>query len=344
MAQDQGIRYHIFEDNNNDVVFKPIQNVTAPPNITAPIQNLAVPRFKIPDINKDIISKLTPPAPPPTPEPAENDITGRIKQYIAERNPGLVILTPCYGSAAFVPYMESLIQTYSMCKDLGLRMKIHFCRNDSLVSRARNNLIAKAMSDTAATHMMFIDADITWEPVDILKLLLADKGVVGGLYPIKNYNWSNISSDPNFYTSLMKRKQNSELNRMMSDMDFLKTNMVKYNVNYESTTLNVNNNIAKVKHLATGFMMIKREVIETMYRGYPNTKYTDDVGFLQGVENDYAYALFDCGVEEGHYFSEDWLFCHRWAKMGGGVYIDVTINLDHTGIETYKGSYISSVM
>lgn len=332
MSQDQGIKYQIFEDNNDEMVFKPIQNLIAPQSLP---QNLIAPTFKIPDIHKEVALGI---------QSAENDIMRRIKQYIAERNPGLVILTPCYGSAAFVPYMESLIQTFSMCKDLGLRMKIIFCRNDSLVSRARNNLIAKAMSDTSVTHMMFIDADITWEPADILKLLLADKGVVGGLYPIKNYNWTNITSDPNFYSSLLKRKENSELKNVMSDMDFLKTNMVKYNVNYESTTLNVNNNIAKVKHLATGFMMIKREVIETMYRGYPNTKYTDDVGFLHGVENDYAYALFDCGVEEGHYFSEDWLFCHRWSKMGGGVYIDVTINLDHTGIETYKGSYISSVI
>ena len=331
MAQDQGIRYQIFEDNNDEMVFKPIQNLIAP---QSSLQSLSQ-SSSVPDIQKEVAPDI---------QPVENDIMGRIKQYIAERNPGLVILTPCYGSAAFVPYMESLIQTFSMCKDLGLRMKIHFCRNDSLVSRARNNLIAKAMSHTSATHMMFIDADITWEPADILKLLLADKGVVGGLYPIKNYNWTNISSDPNFYSSLLRRKENSELKNAMSDLDFLKTNMVKYNVNYESTMLNVNNNIAKVKHLATGFMMIKREVIETMYRGYPNTKYTDDVGFLHGVENDYAYALFDCGVEEGHYFSEDWLFCHRWSKMGGGVYIDVTINLDHTGIETYKGSYISSVL
>jgi hypothetical protein len=91
-------------------------------------------------------------------------------------------------------------------------------------------------------------------------------------------------------------------------------------------------------------MMIKRNTIEKMMLAYPTTKYTDDVGFLQPGENKYAYALFDCAIEENHYFSEDWLFCHRWTKMGGNVYLDVSINLKHSGVEDFNGSYISSIL
>lgn len=319
MSEDRNIQYQIYDENEQEAVFKPIKN-------------MFVPTFKVPE-NKKLESKIE-----------DTDITGQIKRYIAEKDPGLVILTPCYGGTAFVTYMESLIQTFSMCKDLGLRMKIIFCKNDSLVSRARNNLIAKAMNDPKTTHMLFIDADITWDPVDVVKLILADKGIVGGIYPIKNYNWSNITSNPNFFQNLMQKKEGSALKNLFSDVDYLKMNMVRYNVNYESQVLSVTNNLAKVRHLATGFMMIKRDVIETMMKGFPATKYTDDVGFLNGSENNYAYALFDCGVEEDHYYSEDWMFCHRWSKMGGGIYIDITINLDHTGVETYKGSYVSSIM
>ena len=91
-------------------------------------------------------------------------------------------------------------------------------------------------------------------------------------------------------------------------------------------------------------MMIKRSTIEKMSQAFPSTKYTDDVGFLQGKENDFAYALFDCGVEDDHYYSEDWLFCHRWQKMGGDIYIDVSINLTHSGMEDYCGSFIASIV
>ena len=48
-------------------------------------------------------------------------------------------------------------------------MQVEFCRNDSLISRARNNLLAKAMSNPKMTHVLYIDTDITWKPVDIIR-------------------------------------------------------------------------------------------------------------------------------------------------------------------------------
>ena len=90
--------------------------------------------------------------------------------------------------------------------------------------------------------------------------------------------------------------------------------------------------------------MIQRNTIEKMMKSFPSTKYVDDVNFLRPEENEYAYALFDCSVEEGHYFSEDWLFCHRWMKMGNDIWVDVCINLVHTGSEDYHGCYISSII
>ena len=41
----------------------------------------------------------------------------------------------------------------------------------------------------------------------------------------------------------------------------------------------------------------------------------------------------------GHYFSEDWLFCYRWTNTGGDVFIDVSINLSHSGILYKKYMY-----
>ena len=75
--------------------------------------------------------------------------------------------------------------------------------------------------------------------------------------------------------------------------------------------------------------------------------YNETIGYghlITEEENKYCYALFDCGVEDNHYFSEDWLFCHRWSKMGGKLWIDISINLTHTGVEDYKGSLLSSLL
>jgi len=242
------------------------------------------------------------------------------------------------------------LKTVDLFKKLNFPLVIEFCKNDSLVSRARNNLVAKALTDKQTTHVLFIDNDITWNPFDILKLIIADKPIVGGAYPLKNYNWDkflnkNGDFDPSAMKSCIdKKNEHPILGNIIDDKNMIQYNLLRYNINYLSDSLEIYGNLAKVRHLATGFMMIQRGVFEKMMKAFPSTKYVDDVNFLRGDENNYAYALFDCGVEDGHYFSEDWLFCKRWSKMGGDVWLDVSINLMHTGIEDYKGCYVSSII
>jgi hypothetical protein len=273
-----------------------------------------------------------------------NIFNKKLEEFLRLKKPNVMILTPCYGGICHVNYLISLMNTMNFLRQLNIPVQITFCKSDSLISRARNNLIAKAMSNKDITHIMFIDNDISWEPIDIVKLLLTDKSLIGGVYPLKRYVWEKLVSEENVVKKWIDRKNNSQLKNIVSDTDIIQHNLLKYNVNYLENVLTINENLAKVRHIATGFMMFKRSTIEQMYLAYPNTKYTDDVGFLQGDENNYAYALFDCGIEEGHYFSEDWLFCHRWSKMGGSIYLEVSINLKHSGVEDYNGSYISSII
>ena len=274
----------------------------------------------------------------------------QVKDFFSKNKVSIYILTPCFASLCYVNYVNSLLSTTNLFKLLNIEYHIEFCRNDSLVSRARNNLVARAMADPNMTHIMFIDNDITWDPSDILKLIMSEKQLVGGIYPLKNYDWKKLIGDENdaenknVIEKWISSKRNSQINNICSDELFIQNKLLKYNVNYLENTLSIQNNLAKVRHLPTGFMMIKRNVIDKMSKSYPSTKYVDDVSFLKPNENEFAYALFDCGVEEGHYFSEDWLFCHRWVKMGGTIWIDVSINLVHTGIEDYRGSYFASLV
>jgi hypothetical protein len=179
----------------------------------------------------------------------------------------------------------------------GIGVSVDFCKNDSLVSRARNNLVARAMNNPAMTHIMFIDNDITWDPIDIMKLLISNKQLVGGIYPLKHYNWNNLLHDKknpnsdNIVKDWIKNKNNSQFKDIISDEHMVQYKMLSYNVNYLNTTIQVENNLTQVKHLATGFMMIQRNVITSLSKAFPSTKYTDDVSFLRPEENKYAFAL-----------------------------------------------------
>lgn len=280
-------------------------------------------------------------------DPPINDFDKNVKAYFTKNKVRLYILTPCFNGLCYTSYVQSLLNTLMTLRSLDIELNIKFCKNDSLVSRARNNLIAEAMTDEKSTHFLFIDNDITWSPIDILKLLMNDKDIIGGVYPLKHYNWENLLmpiENSNYLNELKKRKDASQLKDVFSDLDYMKHNMLKYNVNHINNVLNVSENIARVKHIATGFMLIKRSVIEKMIKAFPTTKYSDDIGYLTAEQNKYAYALFDCGVEDNHYMSEDWLFCHRWTKMGGEIHINISINLIHTGIEEYNGCYMSTLL
>jgi hypothetical protein len=267
-----------------------------------------------------------------------------IHEYVKTTNPKLFILTPCFGGMCHINYLTCLVNTITLFKQFNFPLQIEFCKNDSLISRARNNLVARALFDKNTTHIMFIDNDISWDPFDIIKLVLSDKELIGGIYPLKHYDWSKLSTNPNYVSHLIQKKNQSQLSTIITDEQMIQNNILKYNVNYLENILHIENNLAKVKHVATGFMMIKREVFNKMFKSFPSTKYIDDVNFLTPEENENAYALFDCGVEDGHYLSEDWLFCNRWTKMGNEIWIDVSINLTHTGIEDYRGSYIASIL
>lgn len=271
-----------------------------------------------------------------------------VKAYVkTHKQPRVVILTPCYGGLCHTNFVQCLLATIELCETYDIKVSIQFLRSESLIVRGRNSLLAKTMDNPDNTHFMFIDSDISWNPSDILSLIISDKELIGGAYPLKRYDWSKIMNLDNVEKIIRKKNHLINKGTKICDEDILRYNMVKYNFNHESTNdvnVKVVNNLMKVRHIATGFMMLKRELITKMHKSYPETKYNDDIGYLNDSENKFLYALFDCGIHEGHYLSEDWLFCDRWRKIGGEVFLDISINLTHTGSEDYIGSFINSVI
>lgn len=322
LMENPNVHYDLYDDGN----------IPQAPSIggpTPPISNLET--TKISPINGDLMTK-------------------KIMEYAKTAKPKLWVLTPCYGGMCHVSFVQSMMASVEIFQSFGIPIKFEFCKNDSLITRARNNLIAKAMTDPEMTHMIFIDNDITWKPVDLLLMMMGNKPIVGGIYPIKNYDWSRLVKDPMnpYNTNVVKQwldcKNASSFGSYVTDEGMVQANMVKYNVNYLTTNLEIRDNVTKVRHIPTGFMMIRRDVIETMQQAFPDKKYVDDVNYLSPEESNHAYALFDCAVEEGHYFSEDWLFCERWLRLGGDIWADVSVNLTHTGTEDYRGSYMASLL
>jgi len=200
---------------------------------------------------------------------------------------------PCYGGQLTEQTFMSYIKWANMARQLGIDWTVETMTNESLISRARNTLTAKFLATEGSTHLMFVDADIGWEPWHLLVLLDAQKDVIGGLYPMKSMP-------------------------------------IKWCVNGIPGQENTEGNLIEVSKTGTGFMLIKREVFERL-NGHPATKpFANDIG-LDASLNQYMKTYFDTAVREGRYYSEDWTFCENWRDLGGQVWVDKRVLLRHTG-------------
>jgi hypothetical protein len=208
---------------------------------------------------------------------------------------------PCYGGQINEGCFISMLKYMATAQRLALNFTIDTMVNESLVCRARNSLVAKMLYfEPKSTHLMFVDADIGFEPSEIFKLILSDKDVVGGLYPKKALPISYV----------VNRVPDAEKN----------------------------GNLVEVMNLGTGFMLIKREVIEKMIAENPDLHYIDAIG-LDPKYDPFKYALFDTEIDPDtrEYLSEDYLFCKRWRAMGGKIWADLSITLNHIGHYTFRG-------
>ena len=210
------------------------------------------------------------------------------------------ICMPCYGGQLTESTFMSYIKWANVARQLGLDWTVETMTNESLISRARNTLTAKFLHTKESTHLMFIDADIGWEPWHLLVMLNHDKDVVGGLYPMKSLP-------------------------------------VKWCVNgIPDADQNDPSGLIEVTKTGTGFLLMKRHVFDKL-NAHPAVKpFINDIG-LDPVLNPYMKTYFDTAVRENRYYSEDWTFCENWRDIGGQVFVDKRVLLKHTG--TYVFDY-----
>lgn len=241
-----------------------------------------------------------------------------------------LIATPCYGGNVTEPYLRSLMQLVGFAAKNDVSLGVKTIVNDSLVTRARNNMVASFMNSDF-THLVFIDADIEFDVEDFLRLYRANKDVVVGAYPKKRVAWEGVRRQ------LQDDPECGDAELEISAADFV-TDFVYDDAGGQTVSV-TDDGLIRVRDAGCGFMMIRRPVIEKMMSAYPELKYANDDPFADPAGALYHYALFDTMIEEssGRYLSEDYAFCRRWQAMGGTIWLDPAISLNHLGAYVFKG-------
>jgi hypothetical protein len=246
----------------------------------------------------------------------------------------LFVATPMYGGMNHGMYMKSCLDLQAIMGKYGVEVRFSFLFNESLITRARNYLVDEFLRSDA-THLLFIDSDIHFNPQDVIALLALDKDVIGAPYPKKAINWSNIAHAARKHPELEAR----ELETLVGDYVF---NVVKGTQQFSVTEP------LEVMEIGTGFMMIRREVFPKMEQAYPQLRYKPDhVGQANFDGSRYIHAYFDTIIDtvdsatgggSDRYLSEDYMFCQLWRKMGGQIYLCPWMKTQHIGTYPFTGN------
>jgi len=246
----------------------------------------------------------------------------------------LMICTPCYGGVVTEAYAQAMFSVPMLCAQMGVNVGYMTIANESLVTRARNELVYGFMK-TDADYLMFIDADIKFDPKSIIRMMSADKDIVVGAYPLKSIDWAKV----------VESAKKSEITPEQASMEaaMYVINVHKPDALKVGHTVDVQivGGLLEVYDAGTGFMLIKRHVIEAMIEEFPETLYYSDKDVTLTQEQNTRYALFDTLIDDDkRYLSEDYTFCRRWQKLGGKIHLDVNTVLGHVGTYTFKGNSI----
>lgn len=237
----------------------------------------------------------------------------------------IFIATPMYGGMCTGFYTQALLQLQAICQQNRIDMAASFMFNESLITRARNALTHNFLK-SGFSHLMFIDADIKFNPQDVVSMLLADKEVICGIYPKKEINWGlvKMASDAGIPPEHLKSYSGSHV-----------VNLADHAGHAEFNTAEP----AEIWNGGTGFMMIKREVFDKLAPHVPS--YINNMHDLnQVITHDEIKEFFTTSIEPEtqHLLSEDYHFCRTWRDHGGKIYAAPWVQLGHVGTYLFDGS------
>jgi hypothetical protein len=266
----------------------------------------------------------------------------------------LYVLTPMYGGGLTLNYHNSFMQLGFLCRDLGIEFAWSNTWNESLISRARNRLSDTFLKESNADFACFIDADIGFDPRDILAMMELNKDILGVPCSKKSLRWdriqvsiarrviewltstpkpSNVAVDALAYQFMQSGRQFSSEDLPRIGGDFV-LNFPKMESNTKTIDLATPE---PMKHVGTGLLLVKRGVFEKFMKVYPNRWYEPraDANALPGRIHDF----FKVGVNEEtrEYDSEDYWFIHDCLAMGFQALLCPWVKTTHMGTTTFYG-------
>lgn len=209
-----------------------------------------------------------------------------VVKYTDRPRPKVFLPIPAYDWKTEVHFQAAILQALSGCH---AELTLHWGLGDG-IARTRNNLAWHFLTQTTCEFIFFVDSDIPFDPVQLDRIVSHNLPICGGLYP----------------------KKQGVLSWVVSSLAGEAPAPIS--------------NLLKVKETGTGFLCIRRDVLEKMVKKFPDIMYRGDPS-----PDAQRWDFFPMHAKEGRYLSEDWFFCHRARECGYDVMVDTSVQLKHVG-------------
>lgn len=252
------------------------------------------------------------------------------RSALADMHP--VIMSPSHDGRYYGNYVKSILALAAAHTGAKYPLQMYLHQGESLITRARNDSVAEFLAHPEWTHLCWVDTDIGFSVEAFHRLLLADRDVVAGVYPLKKDYWPQNGIDAHMTQQQFNAKYTSYTINVLPDQN----NEVHINIDDDG--------FFELSEAPTGFMAIKREVFQKLMQAYPDLQYKTDS--VDVVDKGFHYRFYDCMVDSvtKRYMSEDYSFCYLWSKIGGKIYADSRSNLTHMGNKVYQGPFTETLV
>lgn len=217
----------------------------------------------------------------------------------------LYIGIPTYTGAVEIQTALCLATAMHLCLVNGINVTTGYVAQGCYLDHARNE-VADLFLKSDCTDLLFLDGDLGFDPISMVKIAKLEVPLVAGVYPRK------LDNLPNPWPVKFRGEE------VVADPKGL----------------------ISVLGAPTGFMRINRGIFTEMDRlakpPYPNQfmeRYT-----LEGPDAITVTAYFRQVIRDGSYYGEDYEFCYQWLAMGGECMVMPDIAFQHSGRKTWSGN------
>lgn len=238
-------------------------------------------------------------------------------------NVKLFVGTPTQHGLNSTVYTNSLSSLHYKFGSAGMKIAIGNITGSCYVADARNQTVDQFLS-TDNTHLLFVDSDIGFNPDYVFHFLhfmeqMPECKIMGAQYPKKTIDWDMV-------IKAVKSGMTAEMLPLIvseGTVSYLKDE------NGEPIPPKSKEEAERpfeVKELATGFMMIKREVFETYQQKYPERLFDKD-----------RWMYFQCEVMAGQekYIGDDFFFCRQMRAAGEKIWLCPWMDITHHGMHEF---------